>query len=215
MILLSVKKLYENIHFRLLKFFKKGIRMAVLGMDQSGKTSFSNFLKDGDPGKPNQTAVSENISPYYFKNSEGKYFFIEKGEDIAGTKDVVFRFYEEKVKNNKLILFLFNSLLFYENTDYRLDVVDRIALISEKIYAVKNNANIQDLSPKIFFIVPTWKDKLFEKGIQENEFMGLLLNSLYEDSSASCYSNREFIKPLSQTNNIESLQILKDSIFRK
>ncbi|GEM_PF-3969980 len=206
-------KIYDRIQIKILKLTGISIKMAVLGMEGSGKTSFINFLKDGDPGHPDQTVSSNNIDEYHFQTSDGRHFLIEKGNDISG-QDTYRRYYWKIVDDNKLILFLFNSMLFCNNNDYRLEVIDRIAYISERINNRVENSTIKYES-KIFYIVPTWKDKLTEININENFFTTLLLDSLFNDTHARPFSNPDYILPLSQTNSKDSLIILKDSLFVK
>lgn len=186
------------------KFWGKEMKMVVLGKEEAGKTSFYNFLKDGDPGTPSQTPVEDEIKGFDVVDSENHIMSICSVKDINGHGDYVAKYYRELVTANDVILFLFNANNFVSDKEYREDVIDRIALIS--IYA-------DDKMQKTLHIVPTFRDEAIENGITDESLKRILLDSLNSDSKAKEYADSSNILSMYQTNDVNSLTDLRDTIF--
>lgn len=185
--------------------FGKNMKMVVLGKAQAGKTSFYNFLKDGDPGNPDQTPVETIIEEFDVKDSENHIMTISSVKDINGQPDYVAKYYKELVEKNDVILFFFNSKDFMTDEEYMIDVVDLIAMIS--IYDTESPKS------KEVHIVPTFKDEAVSNGISDNSLKERLLNELNRDYRARKYADSSYILSMHQTNDISSLTNLRDSIF--
>ncbi len=188
--------------------FGKNMKMVVLGKAQAGKTSFYNFLKDDDPGNPDQTPGETIIEEFDVKDSEGHIMTIASVKDING--DYVAKYYKELVEGNDVILFLFDAKQFMTNEKYRLDVVDRIAMIS-----IYDSQPLETKNPKskAVYIVPTFKDEAVSNGISDNSLKKRLLDELDSDYKAKKYADSKYILSMHQTNDISSLTNLRDSIF--
>lgn len=188
----------------------ENIKLAVLGREQAGKTSFYNFLKEGKPGDPDQTPLENEIEKFETHDSEGHTIKIHKVKDISGQKEFVARYYKELVTDYDVILFFFNSKDFMTDEDYSTDVVDRISVMAHHINPTKDSNN------KSVYIVPTFKDEAEADGITDDKLLKELYNKLRADPEAKQYansSNSSDILPMYQTNNIPSLTNLRDRIF--
>lgn len=189
-------------------FFGKNMKMVVLGKAQAGKTSFYNFLKDGDPGNPDQTPGETIIEEFDVKDSEGHIMTIASVKDING--DYVAKYYKELVEGNDVILFLFDAKQFMTNEEYMIDVVDRIAMIS-----IYDSQPLETKNPKskAVYIVPTFKDEAVSNGISDDSLKKRLLDELDSDYRAKKYADSSNILSMHQTNDIPSLTNLRDNIF--
>jgi len=187
--------------------FNKNIKLAVLGREQAGKTSFWNFLKDEKPGNPDQTPPEEKIGEFTTKDSEGHTITISSVIDISGQWDYVAKYYKKLVEENDVILFFFNSKDFMTDEEYSTDVVDRIIVMANHINSTKDSNN------KSVYIVPTFKDVAEANGITDILLQKKLFHKLNEDPVAEHYANSSNILPMYQTNDIDSLTDLRDRIF--
>jgi len=185
---------------------QKNMKLAVLGREEAGKTSFYNFLKDGDPGNPDQTPLSDkNIEKFQVQDSEG-YTFSISIIDISGQKEAVASYYKDLVTDYDVILFFFNSEYFMTDEDYSTDVVDRIKVMGDQINTTKDSNN------KSVYIVPTFKDKAEASGIKDIDLQKELFHKFDEKApEGKRYANN--ILPMYQTNDIRSLTDLRDRIF--
>ena len=189
-------------------FFPTNVNMAVLGMPKCGKTTWIKFLNTlKAPEDVGETYVVDEVKKYRVKVAKHRYIEIQKGLDISGTDTLVYDTYPSLVKNSEVILFLFNSCKFYNNKEYRLDVVDRIAVISEHLKDAKMS--------KDFFIVPTYKDKLQSAGYECGDFKELLYEVLRSDESTKLFADPTFVKDIFSTNNKDELEKLKSVVFAK
>lgn len=185
---------------------QKNMKLAVLGREEAGKTSFYNFLKDGVPGNPDQTPLSDkNIEKFQVQDSEG-YTFSISIIDISGQKEAVASYYKDLVTDYDVILFFFNSEYFMTDEDYSTDVVDRIKVMGDQINTTKDSNN------KSVYIVPTFKDKAEASGIKDIDLQKELFHKFDEKApEGKRYANN--ILPMYQTNDIRSLTDLRERIF--
>lgn len=98
--------------------FKKGVyqyKMAVLGMTQSGKTTWYNFLRGNEVTESYQTASYE-IDAFDF-TIDGRTITIAKGRDINGTEENVGMYYESLIKNNDTVMFFFDAAKYIKALD--------------------------------------------------------------------------------------------------
>ena len=186
--------------------FTKNMKLAVLGPEQSGKTSFKNFLKEEKPGNPKQTTYVNEIEECKVTDSEGHTITI-RVKDISGQADFVAIDYKERVTDYDFILFFFNSKDFMTDEVYSTDVVDRIGAMAYYINSTKDSYN------KTVYIVPTFKDEAEANGITDDKLQKELYNKLHANSLAKQYENPSNILPMYQTNDIPSLTDLRNRIF--
>lgn len=142
---------------------KKDIGMAVLGMRMAGKTLWYNYLtQDNRVGTTNAT---EKIRSFKMDFSNGRSVTVKQGIDIGGSEVNVQLFYEELIKENDVVLFLFNSYEYLNNLQYEREVNGRMAFIASKW----NEHHPDKELSKCIFVVATYADKLVdkEKGCKE------------------------------------------------
>lgn len=183
---------------------KKFLRLAVLGIEESGKTSFLRFLS-------NIEEIEKDQNNYTFEFTDSKnhnfrvekiWFHTEKIEDIN-------QIYPKAVSENNLILFFFD-LSKIDNEDYLQDVVDRLAVISEYCQLYENKKD-----EKTVMIIPTHKD-LIKSDDQVRKQKDILHTALNKDSSAKYFNkNKDLILNTFNTSNVENLKSLRDAICKK
>lgn len=134
----------------------KEIGLAVLGMPQSGKTLWLDYLRDHERLEEIQTSYEE-YEEFAFYTKSNRKITIKSGEDIGGT-DFYINDYEDKIKKNNVIMFFFDSKKYTADAEYQRAVNARLALIERKM----------DKS-KLLYIVMTyldsWDNK--EQGLKE------------------------------------------------
>ena len=194
--------------------FQRTVSLAVLGMPQSGKTQWYKYL--GAPVGPRTKSIEEGYEEFKIKvPGDGDYeLTINKGRDITGADDFVSHLYIPMIEKNDIILFFFNSYKFYNDESYidqsnkkrsyRQVVIDRIALIAEY---QKEDTSV--------FIVPTYKDKLLESNVSEDDVSKLLYKALLSDNSASKFADLNYIPGLYQANEKTDLEDLFNKVFEK
>ena len=169
--------------------FTKNMKLAVLGPEQSGKTSFKNFLKEGKPGNPKQTTYVNEIEECKVTDSEGHTITI-RVKDISGQAAFVAIDYKERVTDYDFILFFFNSKDFMTDEVYSTDVVDRIGAMAHYINSTKDSYN------KSVYIVPTFKDEAEANGITDDKLQTELYNKLHANSLAKQYEKSSNFLPM-------------------
>ena len=136
---------------------KKDIGMAVLGMRMSGKTLWYNFLTNDS--RIGTTSSTEEVRSFKMDFSNGRSVTVKQGMDIGGSEINVQLFYEELIKENDVVLFLFNSFEYLNNLQYEREVNGRMAFIASKW---DEHHPDKELS-KCIFVIATYADKLIDK----------------------------------------------------
>ena len=136
---------------------KKDIGMAVLGMRMSGKTLWYNFLTNDS--RIGTTSSTEKVRSFKMDFSNGRSVTVKQGMDIGGSEINVQLFYEELIKENDVVLFLFNSFEYLNNLQYEREVNGRMAFIASKW---DEHHPDKELS-KCIFVIATYADKLIDK----------------------------------------------------
>ncbi len=113
---------------------KNKIGMAVLGMQQSGKTLWWNALTGQERG--GQT-TEEEIESFTLHCREERELHLRKSIDIGGMEEKMVK-YRELVEENDKILFFFNIKEYLENTMYKRYVLSRLDLITTYLTIEKN-----------------------------------------------------------------------------
>ncbi len=150
-----------------------GKKLAILGMDQSGKTLYFHFLQ-GKEYFEQQTEIDE-IGPFTYKKSDGTTIKIKKGIDIGGSQRFARR-YEELMNNSDCVIFMFDISKYFKDDEYRRDVHSRL----EYIYNKKESQGIANCNFKIF---ATHKDLLDSNDLNEAKtmFENNIKNKPYKD----------------------------------
>lgn len=124
---------------------KKEVGMAVLGIDQSGKTTWYDYLCKTNRNEKGTT--KDDIDAFTLKFDDGKKVHIKKGIDIGGGSVNIRPYYENMINENDVILFLFNAKKYIEDTEYmrecnaRLDFINKKKHESQKIYIIMTFAD--------------------------------------------------------------------------
>lgn len=138
----------------------KKIGMAVLGMKQSGKTTWYNFLT-GD-NRVSQTYDSVDIKEISLKFPDGKEARIKEGKDIGGDDGNVSVYYKEMIENNDVVLFFFNAYDYLNDIKKQREVNGRLEYIK------------RHLDDKMLCYIMTYADKLPDKNSSLNEILNVL-----------------------------------------
>ncbi len=153
---------------------KNEIGMAVLGMSQSGKTLWYDFLSGSERGGKTQTAAGVAVDSFDLKCGEGRVATIKKGTDIAGGYYNIKGNYEKMIKENDFIFFFFDAEEYLyghpkckKDIKYDREVNARLDLISEYIDSKK------------FLLILTHVDKLTDKEADVNEIINQISNKSY------------------------------------
>jgi len=153
----------------------KANKLGILGMKDSGKTTFLNNLR-GIQTKP-MTTSREKYDSFEFKLSNGKNINIEKGEDIGGDKNYM-ALYKEIVKNNHVILYFFNVCRYLTEMEYlrecnsRLDFIDSSS-VNKKIVIIASHSDLSKNSKQVLIeeILHQVKDKKYSHLFNDGFFV--------------------------------------------
>ncbi len=121
-----------------------GKKLAILGMDQSGKTHYFHFLQGKEYLNAQQTERDE-IESFTYTKSDGTTIKIKKGIDIGGSQRFTY-LYEELMNNSDCVIFMFDISKYFKDDEYRKDVHSRLEFINRK----KISKGIADCNFKIF-----------------------------------------------------------------
>lgn len=136
------------------------IGMAVLGMKQSGKTTWYNYLT-GD-NRVGQTYDSVDVNEISLKFPGGKEAIIREGKDIGGDEGNVSVYYRMMIENNEVVLFFFNAYDYLNDIKYQREVNGRLDYIK------------RHLGDKMLRYIMTYADKLHDRNGSLNEILNLL-----------------------------------------
>ena len=129
------------------KIIKKinGKKLAILGMDQSGKTHYFHFLQGKEYEKGPQTKISK-IESFYYKKKDGTSIRIAEGYDIGGSKLFIKDHYEQLMKDSDCVIFMFDISKYDKEYEYMKEVHARFEFLSR----MKNTLGIDDNNFKLF-----------------------------------------------------------------
>ena len=136
------------------------IGMAVLGMKQSGKTTWYNHLT-GD-NRTSQTFDHVDIKEISLKFPGGKEAIIKEGKDIGGDEGNVSVYYREMIENNEVVLFFFNAYDYLNDIKYQREVNGRLDYIK------------RHLGDRMLSYIMTYADKLPDRNGSLNEVLNVL-----------------------------------------
>lgn len=101
--------------------------IAILGTEQSGKTTLWNRICQG--GIQCGQTIGANEVPEKIVTINGIERRIKQSVDIAGGEEMVGRYYQELIEKNDMIIFLFDIQKFLEDQDVTDDVKMRLKKI--------------------------------------------------------------------------------------
>jgi len=129
------------------KIIKKinGKKLAILGMDQSGKTYYFYFLQGKEYKEGPQTKISK-IESFYYKKEDGTSIKIAEGYDIGGSKLFIKDHYEQLMNDSDCVIFMFDISKYDKEYEYTKEVHARF----EFLYRMKNTLGIDDNNFKLF-----------------------------------------------------------------
>lgn len=104
-----------------------GKKLAVLGMEKAGKSTLYNMLRTGEPGIHLNTTIEE-YGEFTIKDRKIK---IKKGKDIGGGPEFI-QYYEDLIKQNEIIIFVFNVSKYLNDLVYQRDTKDRLDFVYRK-----------------------------------------------------------------------------------
>lgn len=172
----------ENV-FKKLK--KNEIGMAVLGTNDSGKTTWYNYLK-GTPEQArrikSQTIAVDNTPKFEIKFDSGKRIYIKEGKDINGTSDRIKNHYEPMIKENDVILFMVDLSLFLKEEKMKLDVCDRLFVINTLLKRCQERDN----AVKLLYLVFTHADKVKDLNNSTKQAIAYLQRKNFDVTKYCC-----------------------------
>lgn len=180
---------------------KKILKLAVIGIEESGKTSFLRYISNIEDIEKDQNDYTFN-----FSDSDNHDFRVEHIYFHSEQIDNINWIYPKVVSDSNLILFFFDMSKI-DSEDYLQDVVDRLAVISEYCQLYKKDE-------KTVLVIPTHKDLLPANQLptQKENFRA----ALNKDSSAKYFNeNSNLILNTFNTSNVENLKSLRDTICKK
>jgi hypothetical protein len=148
---------------------KPKIGMAVLGMPQSGKTLWYDFLSGSKRGGKTQTSGGVDVDSFDLMCGKEHVATIKKGTDIAGGDLNIRKFYEKMIRENDCTFFFFNAEQYLSDIEYKRNVDARLSIIS----------SYEGLKDDSFFLVLTYIDLLKDRKTDVNEIINQISNKSY------------------------------------
>lgn len=105
-----------------------GKKLAIVGMQEAGKSTLYNMLRTGEPGEHLPTTIEE-IAEFKVKDRDIK---IKKGKDIGGGPEFIMPYYEDLIRDNEIIIFIFNVSEYLNDISYQRNTKDRLDFIYRK-----------------------------------------------------------------------------------
>ena len=158
---------------------KPKIGMAVLGMPQSGKTLWYDFLSGSERGGKTQTSGGVDVDSFDLMCRKECVASIKKGTDIAGGELNIRPYYEKMIRENDCTFFFFNAEQYLSDTEYKRNVDARLQLISKFVDSSKD---------RFFFLILTYVDLLKDRNTDVNEIINQISNKSYGKLAKYYYS---------------------------
>lgn len=181
-----------------------GKKIAVLGPQGSGKTTFLSFLRNKQAS--GEATGLEHYKPFDYKLQNGQTVRIEGGIDIGGG-DEYRSHYENLIKNNEAIIFIFDIhkyLTGYNKTkDKYVQLTDaRFKLVYDHFKA--NHPG--EIDPHKLVVIGSHKDKL-KQG--DNKIKGAFYNLIRKKEYTEMFKNFR----ICDLTNKNELKKIVDSII--
>jgi ABC-type cobalamin/Fe3+-siderophores transport system ATPase subunit len=181
------------------------VKLAILGLNQSGKTTLQDFLRDTSKVTPGGTVLNgEKVNEIRITNNEKTIILLE-GMDPSGAPEGLRLHLEEEIMLSDKIFFLIKGDEFWEKDFYKKE--NRALLIS-----IVKKINEYDLKSKIWIYI-THKDKMKEK--REDKIKQQVLNFLLKNDreGINIKDKIEKVDVLDLTSDA-SLNSLKQDLFK-
>lgn len=127
----------------------KGNKIAVLGPQGSGKTTFLNYLRGKENYYETNATGKERYEGFSFKLSSGKEITIKSGEDIGGG-DLYRELYEDLIKKSDSVVFIFDINKYLSDEEYEKMTNARMQFVYEKFCS---NFNEKEIPRRISIIL--------------------------------------------------------------
>lgn len=173
-----------------------GKKLAVLGMERAGKSTLYNMLRTGEPGTHLNTTIEE-YGEFTIKDRKIK---IKKGKDIGGGPEFI-QYYEDLIKQNEIIIFVFNVSKYLNDLIYQRETKDRLDFVYRKSKEYNKEMNNLVMIASHIDILSSDKQKTAMKEI---------LNTISGKQYNEMFKNNFFVMNI--VNN-EHINKLKESIF--
>jgi hypothetical protein len=163
---------------------KEQIGMAVLGMQQSGKTTWYDYLNGQN--RHEKTTNKDIVDSFTMHLSDEKSVTIKKGIDIGGDKAFIKEHYEKMIndKENDFVIFFFNIEKYLNKIGYQRDVNSRLDLIYSIL--IKKITEEYEISKRVFIIM-SYKDKLSNPDKSFKDVTTLLSSKKYSPITKQMY----------------------------
>ncbi|WP_264521158.1 hypothetical protein [Flavobacterium sp. N1994] len=175
----------------------KRIGLGIFGMQNSGKTTIFNFLRNENEGPG--TSIRD-LSEIEFKLENGKRLYIKKGVDIGGGEEFIKKNYGPMLLDNNydVYFFVFNSFEYLNKTNEQRDVDARIDFIKKK-----NNNKM-----KIILIGSHFDKFKINESIVRNEIKEKVKDKVYSDLF------NENLVLIDLTNNVDLQDFINTKAFK-
>lgn len=137
-----------------------GKKIAVLGMQGSGKTQFLANIRNEDYKKYEATIGTEDYEKFNIEIGNRE-VTIEGGKDIGGGEENIRFYYEDMIKNNEIVFFLFDAYKYLNNNEYRDETQARLEFVNR--HSEKRNKEV--------VIFSTFADKFENKENTSKAYM--------------------------------------------
>ena len=175
--------------------------MAVLGMPESGKTTWYDYLLKTN--RRYTTVDSVEIDGFKISFSDGKSVIVKKGKDIGGNEENIRIYYSKMIENNDIVLFFLNIEKYLGSMAYERDANSRLDFI---YFSWKEKKGDKDPSKTVYLIM-THVDKVSNS----KEAIEKVLNRMRRRSFSAITTQYTAINMI----NNEQLEELKKIIFRR
>lgn len=136
----------------------KGDKMAILGMQESGKTTILRYMQGLTYDSTYKPSVTDPYKSFDWKVGDRT---IEAGVDIGGGDDWVKYNYPRFIADNDIIMFVFNAYEFLNSNKYKRSTLGRLDFVFENIKE-KKGGNLDDFIKKHFALIGTHADLINE-----------------------------------------------------
>lgn len=138
-----------------------GKKIAVLGPQGSGKTTFLSFLRNKQAS--GEATGLEHYQPFDYKLQNGQTVRIEGGIDIGGG-DEYRSHYEKLIKNNEAIIFIFDIHKYLTGYNKKNKTKDKYVKLTDArfklVYDHFKANHPGDIAPHKLVVIGSHKDKL-------------------------------------------------------
>ena len=134
----------------------KGDKMAILGMHGAGKTTILRYMQGYTYDSTYKPSGTDPYKSFDWKVGDRT---IEAGVDIGGGKEWVKENYPNLIKDNDIIMFVFNASEFLNSNIYKRDTLARLDFVFE---IIKKEKKVDDFIKNHFALIGTHADLINE-----------------------------------------------------